>query len=135
MENSKRSKKNRHHFTASTIYEPQHSFRMLFSQPAGHGPLHTDEKHTVINPRAKSGDNNMHRLLQLPGIGGGEIRGERLSDISSLATIKARQRTVVIRSSSHSNRHFHKAQVQLQQLCHRPFNSLSSQLQGIGNTS
>ena len=54
---------------------------MLFSQPAGHGPVHIDDKHAVIIPQAKTGDNNTWSLLQVPGIGGGEIRGERLSAI------------------------------------------------------
>ena len=36
---------------------------------------------------------------------------------------------MVISPRSHSNRHFHVAQVQLQHLCHRYFNSHSSQLQ------
>ena len=42
---------------------------------------------------------------------------------------------MVISPRSHSNRHFHVAQVQLQHLCHRYFNSHSSQLQLQGNTS
>ena len=40
--------------------------------------------------------------------------------LSSSATFKARQKNVVV---SPSNRHFHVAQVQLQHLCHRYFNS------------
>ena len=44
---------NRHHITGSTSHEPHCSFRVLFSQPAGHGPVHTDEKHAVIIPQQK----------------------------------------------------------------------------------
>ena len=72
---------NRHYVTASTCCKPIHSFRVLFGQPAGHGLVHTDEMHAVIIPRTKAGDNNTYSLLQLPGIGGGWIRGERLLDI------------------------------------------------------
>ena len=64
-----------------SINKSHHSFGVLFSQPVGHGPAHIDEKYAVIILRAKVRDNNTYSLLQLPGIGGGEIRGERLSDI------------------------------------------------------
>ena len=52
-----------------------------FRRLAGHGSVHTDEKYDVMIPRVKSGDNNRYSLLQLPGVGGGGIRGERLSAI------------------------------------------------------
>ena len=67
--------------TTLTSHEPHHSFRALFIRPAGHGPVQTDEKHAVIIPLPKAGDNNTYSLLQLPGIGAGGIRGEGLSDI------------------------------------------------------
>ena len=51
-----------------------------FNQPAGHGPLHTDENHVII-PHTKMRDNNTYRFLQLSGIRGGGIRGQILSDI------------------------------------------------------
>ena len=54
---------------------------MLFGLPAGDGPVHTDETQAVIIPRAKAGDNNLYGLMQVPGVGGGGIRVERLSDI------------------------------------------------------
>ena len=50
-------------------------------------------------------------------------------------TFKARQNNTVISPSSHSNRHFHEAQVQLQQMCQRHFNNHSSQHYLQGNTS
>ena len=43
--------------------------------------IHTDEKHAVIIPRTNAGDNNVYSLLQLPGVRGGGIIGERISDI------------------------------------------------------
>ena len=72
---------NRQYFTASRNHKPHLSFRMFFSQTAGHGPVDTDEKHAVIIPQAKAGDNTTYSLLQLPGFGCGGIGGERLSDI------------------------------------------------------
>ena len=42
---------------------------------SGHGPVHTDEHHAAIIPRATG--ENMYSLLQLPG----GIRRERVSDI------------------------------------------------------
>ena len=66
---------NRHYVTASTSHEPHRSFRALFGRPAGHGPVHTNEKHAIIIPQAKAGDNT-YSLLQLSGVGGGGIRGE-----------------------------------------------------------
>ena len=63
--------------------QPQHV--MSPTEASGHssglGLVHTDENHAVIIPLAKAGDNNMCSLLQLSGIGGAGIRGERHSDI------------------------------------------------------
>ena len=66
---------NRQHVPASTSHEPHRSFRALLRRPAGNGPVHTDEKHAVIIPWAKAG-NNMCSPLELPGVGGGGIRGD-----------------------------------------------------------
>ena len=71
---------NRHHITASTSYQPHHSFRALFGQPAGHGPVHTDENNTFCILQAKAGD-NMYSLLQRSRVKSGGISRERLSDI------------------------------------------------------
>ena len=46
-----------------------------------------------------------------------------------------KQRTGTVSPINHSNRHFLEAQVQLQHLCHRHFNSHSNQHQLQGNTS
>ena len=58
-----------------TNHQPHHSFRMFFGQPAGHGPVHTDENHAVITPPAKAGNNT----YSFHGAGG--IRKETLSGI------------------------------------------------------
>ena len=66
-----------------------------------------------------------------------EMEGLEETDFRTLRNeaVKARQKEVVIGLSSHSNRHFYVAQVQLQHLCHRHFNSHNSQLQLQGDTS
>ena len=68
---------NRHHITASTSPTTASG---RFSFDAGQGPVHTDENHAVIIPRAKPGD-NIYSLLQLSDVRGGGIRTERLTDI------------------------------------------------------
>ena len=45
-----------------------------------HGPVYTDENHSVIIPPAKAGDNK-YSLQQLPDIKVGGFRRERLADI------------------------------------------------------
>ena len=65
---------------SSTSHKPHCSFRMLFGQQAGHGPVQTDENNAVIIPWANAGDNTCN-LLQLSGVGCGEIIRERLSDV------------------------------------------------------
>ena len=100
---------NKNRVTASTSHKPHHSFRALFGQPAGHGPVYTAENQAVIIPQGKAGDNNTYSFLQLAGIGGGGIRGERLSDIQKQGyqAPQARQKNMVVRASSQINRHFH----------------------------
>ena len=80
--------------------------------------------------RKKTGDNNTYSLLQLPGIRGGGIRRERFQTfrneaVKLLSKFKSGQKNVVIRPSNHRNRHFHE--VLILHLCHRHFNSHSSQ--------
>ena len=71
---------NRHHITTLISHQPHQSLQALFVQPADHGPVHTNENHAVIIPRAKAGDIR-YSLLQLPCVGNGGITKERLSDI------------------------------------------------------
>ena len=69
--------RNRHYFTVSRNRKPHISFRVLFGQTPGLGPVHTDEKYAVIIPQAKAGDDTTYS----PGFGGVVIGGERLLDI------------------------------------------------------
>ena len=39
---------------------------MLQPQPAGHGPVYTDENNALIIPQVRAGDNNTYNPLQLP---------------------------------------------------------------------
>ena len=66
----------RHQNTAFSN-KPQHSLPALFSQPAGHGPVYTDENHVVITSRAKAGVSPNHiskrlasnnRLITVAGV-------------------------------------------------------------------
>ena len=61
-------------------YKPQNSFPAFFSRPAGHGPVYRDGNPAVIISRAKAGD-HQSSLLQLPGISGGGLRRQGLSNI------------------------------------------------------
>ena len=71
----------------------------------------------------KSRSKNMYSLLQLSGVGGKTFRHKETRLQSFLRTFKAGRKNAFVSPSNHSHRRFPKAQVQLQHLCHRHFNS------------